>query len=195
MFITKLIQCHNYKNIEDRIGSILTQFKDKPGSRKEMIHLRYDLLVQITDFICDNYDREVEYINTHCQKYLAETIESDGAIPEAIDINTYLGDQVNITVNKSGKVKIHKVDISRWEEAEINALIEEIINRCAAEKKKIEYDFATQKNSTELHLAWGLVTPYLELYRGLTKTEWRAKFKNWFTKEEPKQLKIRGLKV
>ena len=92
MYVAKLFKCHNYKNIEERIGTVLMQFKDKPNSRKEMIHLRYNLLVEITDFICDNYDREVEYINAHCQRYLAETIESDGFIPEMINLDEYMQD-------------------------------------------------------------------------------------------------------
>jgi hypothetical protein len=190
-YYTKIFKCNNYKLIEERVGSILQQFKDKVGSRKEMIHLRYNLLIEIIDFICDNYDKETEYINSKCQQFLNETIEADSVVPEPID----LGDYVEITINKNGSTKRKRIDVSDWKDADIDKLIENIVNLCTADAKKIKYDFSTQKNLVAVELTWGLLTPYLDLYNGLTKTDWRNKFKIWFTKEQPKQLRIKGIKL
>ena len=157
MYVAKLFKCHNYKNIEERIGTVLMQFKDKPNSRKEMIHLRYNLLVEITDFICDNYDREVEYINAHCQRYLAETIESDGFIPEMINLDEYMQDYLQLTVRRNGQEQTNKIDISNWDDVKINQTIEEVINLCASEKKQVQYEFSTQKNLVDLELSWAII--------------------------------------
>jgi hypothetical protein len=88
-----------------------------------------------------------------------------------------------------------KIDIKGWSDEKIDKLIEDVVNLCASEKKQTEYDFSTQKNSIPLDLTWGLLTPYLDLYKGLTKTAWRDKFKEWFKKEKPKQLRIKGIKL
>jgi hypothetical protein len=195
MYVCRLYECNNYKNIEERIGSVLGQFKDKLGSRKEMLHIRYNVLIEIVDFICDNYDKEIEYINTHCQRYLSETIEKDGIIPETMNLDNYMHSKMDIVIKRPGKQdQTHHIDISKWDDTKINTLIEEIVNLCANEKKQIQYDFSTQKNTIALELTWSLLTPYLSLYNGVTKTAWRDKFKAWYSKEKPKQLKIKGIK-
>lgn len=191
IYYTKLFKCNNYKLIEERVGSVLCQFKDKVGSRKEMIHMRYNLLLEVVEFICDNYDREVEYINSRCQQFLHDTIECDSIIPEPLDLSDY----VEVSVRRNGVTKTKKIDVSNWDESKIDALIEDIINRCATEQRNVNYDFTTQKNSVALELTWGLITPYLNVYNGLTKTDWRAKFKELLSREKPKKLKIKGIKL
>jgi prophage antirepressor-like protein len=189
-YYTKIFKCNNYKLIEDRVGSILQQFKDKLDSRKEMIHLRYNLFVEIADFICDNYDREIEYINNRCMEFLNETIEHETIIPKAIDLNDYIA----IVVRRNGMdERAHKIDITGWTDADINAEIERIITRCVIEKKNIEYDILRDKDRVAILLEWPLITPYLELYQGLKKTEWRAKFKSWFSVAKPAQMRIKGI--
>lgn len=189
-YFCKIFKCNNYKTIEDRIGNILIQFKDKEGSIKEMVHLRYNLLVEIADFICDNYDREIDYINSKCQQFLNETIYEDGIIPEPIDLRDY----IEISLHKNGLIRTNKIDVTGWNDEDIEKKITEIINICAAEKKKIKYDFTKQKNSLALELTWGIITPYLDMYKGLTKSDWKERFKLWFRKETPAKLKIKGIK-
>ena len=196
MFYTKIFKCNNYKVIEDRVGNVLCQFKDKPDSTKEMVHLRYNLLVDIIEFICDNYDKEIEYVNSRCQQFLTETIEQDGIIPEEINLDEYLSDNMQIIVRRKNKEHIHKVDISDWDDEKISTTLEQIINLCATEKKNLkDYEFSKQKNSVALEITWGLLTPYLKLYEGITLMEWREKFREWFKKEKPTQLRIKGVKI
>jgi hypothetical protein len=190
-YYCNIFNCNNYKVIEDRIGSILYQFKDKMNSSKEMLHLRYNLLAEITDFICNNYDREVEYINKRCQHFLNNTIEGDDIIPPEIDLR----DRMEISIKKNGKsTNNKKIDITGWDDQKIDQTITNIINLCAVEKKKTHYDFITQKNLVALELTWGLITPYLDTYYGITKTDWRARFKDLLNKESPKKLRIKGIK-
>jgi len=193
-YISKLFRCHNYKNIEERVHIILCQFKDKLNSRKEMVYLRYNLLVEIIDFICDNYDREIEYINTHCKQFLADTIEQDGIIPEPVDVDNYLRDTMQIVIRKRGKQQTKQIDISNWDDAKINKTIEEIVNLCANKDKKIQYDFSTQKNTLAVELSWALLSPYMKAYNCMTMTAWRERFKGWFIKEKPSKLQIKGIK-
>ena len=192
MFYTKIFKCNNYKVIEDRVGNVLCQFKDKPDSTKEMIHLRYNLLIEIIEFICDNYDKEIEYVNSRCQKFLTETIEQDGIIPKEINLDEYLSDNMQIIVRRKNKEHIHKIDISDWDDEKISNTMEQIINLCINEQKNIkDYDFSTQKNSIPLQITWNLLTPYFKLYKGFTLTEWREKFKKWFQENNPCMLTIR----
>lgn len=192
MFYTKIFKCNNYKVIEDRVGNVLCQFKDKPDSTKEMIHLRYNLLIEIIEFICDNYDKEIEYVNSRCQKFLTETIEQYGIIPKEINLDEYLSDNMQIIVRRKNKEHIHKIDISEWDDEKISNTMEQIINLCINEQKNIkDYDFSTQKNSIPLQITWNLLTPYFKLYKGFTLTEWREKFKKWFQENNPCVLTIK----
>lgn len=191
-YFAKIIKCNNYKLMEERVGSILQQFKDKINSRKEMVHLRYNLLSEIVEFICDNYDKEINYINANCQKFLNETIEMEGVVPEPIDLGNY----IEISINKNGsKSRSKKIDIADWDDSKIDEIIEEVINRCVSEHKKINYEFSKQKELMELDLSWSLITPYFSSYKGLSKTEWRDRFKNWYFKENPRNMTVKGIKL
>ena len=191
MYFCKFHKCHKYKDIEERIGSILFQFKDKMESRKEMLHIRFEHLVAIVDFICDNYDKEIEYINHICKQILTDTIELDHNIPSPID---------DFENSKHGKpvkkpAKVEKIDISNLNTEELHALIESIVNRCAIEQLKQDYDFATQKNIVDLELTWKLVGAYLDLYNRFNRKGWRQQFKDWFLEIKPKKLRIKGIEL
>lgn len=191
MYITKIFKCNKYELIEERLHVILRQFKDKPESRKEMIHLRYDLLTEVVDFVCDNFDREVEFINKRCQEFLDTSICSEPIIPEPLD----LGDFLEISVNRGGVRKEARIDISDWSDEQIYAKIEEIVELCARETKKMPYNLRSQKDSVKMELAWSSLTPYMKKLAGLSLSEWRAKFKDWYRKTQPTQLLIKGVSL
>jgi hypothetical protein len=190
-FYTKQFKCNNYRQIEDRIGSILIQFKDRLESRKEMLHLRYDSLIEIVDFICNNYDKELDYINARCKEFLNNTIENVGIVPEPIVEN-----QLVVAVQQNGHItRSKKIDVTGWTGEQINKLFEEIINLCAAEHKQIEYDFSSQKDDIDLELNWGWLSNLLaKRYRGRTRSEWIDTFKEWFTESSrPARLRVRNI--
>lgn len=190
-YYAKLFKCNNYRLIEERVGCVLKYFKDKPDSRKEMVHLRFNLFSDIVEFICDNSDKEIDYINANCEKFLEDTIELYCIIPDPIQIEDYL----ELTISRNGKTKRQRVDISGWTDQQIDALIENIINMCVRDTKKITYDVSAQKHSIEVELTWKLLCSYFEPYEGFTKTDWRNKIKQWFGREKPQKLNIKGVRL
>lgn len=189
-FFTKLIKCNNYKIIEEKMHNILAQFKDKKDSRKEMIHLRYDMLVQVVDIICENYDKEIDFINSKCKEFFEMTIESEGIVPPAIELNNSL----EITISRNGQKKSQKIDISNWTDAQVDAAIKKIVNICINEQHP-NYEFERDKDSVPVELSWGTLTPYMKEYTGFNMTTWRQRFKSWFYQHIPNKLKIRGLSI
>ncbi len=192
-YYAKQFKCNSYRQIEDRVGSILVQFKDRLESRKEMLHLRYDSLIEIVDFICDNYDKELDYINARCKEFLNNTIENVGIVPEPIIEN-----QIVVAVQRNGHTtRSKKIDVTGWTDEQINRLFEEIINLCAAEHKQIAYDFSSQKDAVDLELNWGWLSDLLaKRYRGRTRSEWGNMFKEWFTElSGPTRLRVKNIKL
>ncbi len=166
--------------------------------------IEYNSLMETVDFIIDNYDREIEYINSKCQAFLDQTVEVDGVEPLAIDIDSliareYSGDvepntmQVAVYRPNQTPRKV-KVDVSSWSDGQIDDLFKQIINAAAKEREET-YEFDTHKNSRTLELPWKSLSENLKVYKGISMTEWRAKFKEWYGKEKPEQLRIKGLKV
>jgi hypothetical protein len=124
-------------------------------------------------------------------RFLQDTIDLKGVVPPPVDLSDYM----EITVSRHGKTRSRKIDVSGWSDRDIDALIEEIVNRCAHATKNISYDFATQKDSVALEIGWGLLSPYFDLYQGLTKTDWRDNIKRWYEDNKPRQLQIKGIRT
>ncbi len=190
-YYCKLFRCNKYKIIEESIGAVLGQFRDKTDSQKELLHIRYDSLADVVDFMCDNYDKSVDYVNAHCQTFLQQIVDGEAIIPEVVDLETAC---MEITVHKEGrKTKTEKIDISNWTDEQINTAIEDIINKFARDQN-IDYNCVTDKNTTSLELKWMDLDVYMASYK-LSKKEWREKFKNWFAQSKPEKLKIKGIKL
>ena len=85
MYFCKIYHCTDYRIIDEIVHRILAKFKDKEGSRKEMIRLRYNRLVEIIDAITENYDRHVDYLNEHCHAFLEESVYLDPIVPEPLE--------------------------------------------------------------------------------------------------------------
>lgn len=194
MYICKIVKCNSYKLIEDRINNIAQRFKDKLGSRKEMIHMKYNHLEEIVDYINEHYDDEIEFINEKCQEIFNDTINDEPIIPAAIDPKE-LGNYMEVTVHQSGVKKTKKIDITGWSEERVNKALEEIVNICGKAKYP-EYEFSTHKNNTQLDLTWSDISSHIKAtYKVEKMLEWRDKFKSWFNIENPTKLKIKGIKI
>jgi hypothetical protein len=190
-YYCKLFKCNKYKVIEESIGAVLGQFRDKTDSQKELLHIRYDSLTDVVDFMCVNYNKSVDYVNAHCQTFLQQIVDGESIIPEAVDLETAC---MEITIHNGGrKTKTEKIDVSGWTDEEINTAIEEIINKFARDRNII-YNCAEDKNTTSLELKWMDLDTYMAPYK-LSKTAWREKFKNWFAQTQPEKLKIKGIKL
>ncbi len=210
MHVIKIYQCHSYRNIEDRVGTTLAQFRDKPNSRKEMVHIRYSLLIQIIDFICTNYDQEINYINNQAQLFLTKTIEgydpiqlpvlNMGAVPtpkpqiaptpEPLPVQPPLASTPEPQAPKPKKEKALEQCVKKEKykskiditQWDDNKIHETIQNAIAA---------TTQNRvpTTPIDLKWGTLTPHLP---GPPKP-WRDKFKSWITTTKTTHIKIKGL--
>ncbi len=190
-YYAKSYQCSSYKSIEERIHHVLGRFKDKHASRKEMLRLRYDCLINVADLITEECDRQIDYVNERCQEFLNKSIDLEPIIPEPVD----LGRHVEVRLIENGHVRrSRKVDISDWSREQLFAEIESFINKCAVDLG-LEYDVKQHGNITPLELQWGKLSAYMKTYDGLNMTAWRELFKNWIAESRPQLLRVKGLKI
>jgi prophage antirepressor-like protein len=121
-YICKYIMCNNFRLIESHIHHILSVFHDKKDSKKEMLHIRYNLLCDTIDLIVENADKEVDYINERCQSMIESTINDEPIIPEPVD-------NLSITVTKKTRKKKYDVDVSEWSDEQLDELINRLIEQ------------------------------------------------------------------
>lgn len=181
--------CNNYKSVEERVHNVLARFKDQRNSRKEMLHIRYDSLSDIIDFICDNYDKEINYINECCKIYFNNLVENDPIVPIPLCLDSVL----EIKLVRNGRERVQSIDVSSMSDEEVDALIERIVNECA-QRVKPEYELSRDKDLVELNLVWSSLSEQMKKYKGYSMTQWRELFKKWYKKYFPKQLKVKGIK-
>jgi hypothetical protein len=194
-YYTKFIYCNDFKAIEGRVKSLLARFLDKPNGKKEMVHMRSDCLVTVIEFICENYDQEIDFLNQWCEDFFNKTIDEDPIIPEPLDPRTlFEKDHIEISLQRNGQKHTQKIDISDWTEDQIYQKITEIVELCAR-KEKPDYNFDEQKNVVAVQLSWVVITEFMKAYKGFTMTQWRELFKGWYATQNPKKLHIKGLKV
>ena len=167
-FYTKLYKCHNYRHIESTLAMLAKYFKDKIDGRKEMIHMRYDCLVELIEFIVGNHDKDIKFINENSKRFLQSTIEDDALTPQTLAIENF----TDIKITK----RIKKEDVSDWDNEKIIATLKTLINRYAENKLGCPYDFDTDKNSKQLKFSWTEFNKTLNTFKGKTKTEWRKQF-------------------
>ncbi|CCU55818.1 N1R/p28-like protein [Choristoneura biennis entomopoxvirus] len=95
-YYTYIKKINNYKHFEIRFWSVMSSFRDKKD--KEIIILYYNDLLNIFEFISENYDKDIEYFNEHVKIFI-DNIDNDRYhIPEPYNIEL-----VNICSIKNGK--------------------------------------------------------------------------------------------
>lgn len=77
--------CYNSKELDKHINNLLSTFLCKKN--RELYCLHYTSLVELVEFIIDNYDQSIEYINNFIKIKLENVITLDPIIPEPIKIN------------------------------------------------------------------------------------------------------------
>ena len=68
-YFSNIFQVVDYRNIEQRLKSLIGQFRDKAS--KEIYRMHYSSLLHIVSYLCDNYDEEVDYVNGNLSDYIA----------------------------------------------------------------------------------------------------------------------------
>lgn len=167
-FYAKIYKCHSYRHIESTLAMLAKYFKDKIDGRKEMIHMRYDCLIELIDFIMENHDKDIKFINENSKRFLQSTIEDDALTPTTLAIENF----TDIKITK----RVKKEDVSDWDNEKIIATLKTLINQYAENKLGCPYDFDTDKNSKQLKFAWAEFNKTLNTFKGKTKTEWRKQF-------------------
>lgn len=189
-YYCKLIPCHNYKLIEDKIHSLLCQLKDKKNSRKEVLVMRYDVLIEMIEYLADNYNKEVDMVNDNCKRYFSQTIHNTPIIP----LPLVLDDYIEVCVVRNGEENKEKIDVSKLSDDEVAKLITDIVELCA-KRVNPTYELMRDKDSVQLNLLWKDLSSSLQVYKGYTATMWRKKFKEWFSRIVPNKLLIKGIAV
>ncbi|CCU56369.1 N1R/p28-like protein [Mythimna separata entomopoxvirus 'L'] len=79
--------CYNSKDLDYHIQNILKEFKYK--SNKELYHgISIDDLIEITEFIIENYDKTLDYVYNFIKNKLQNSIVKDPIIKKALDIKS-----------------------------------------------------------------------------------------------------------
>lgn len=188
-YYCKLFKCNNYKLIEERMHNVLSYCKDKRGSRKEMVILRFDALCDIADFICENYDKEINYINEKCMQYIQLTVSETPIVPEPVRLANY----TELKLLRNGEEE-KRIDVSKLSSSELHEIISQIVEKCA-QKEVPQYSISRDKDVVKVNLFWRNLTELMRQYSGYTLTQWRATFKDWYMVNKPKQLYVKGVAV
>jgi len=67
MFFSDLFLVVNYKQIEERLKTLLSRFRDT--ARKEMYNMHYNDIKYVVKYCSDHYNEEVEYVNEHLDRF------------------------------------------------------------------------------------------------------------------------------
>jgi hypothetical protein len=163
-YYCNIIRCHKYKHIENCMEMLVKGFKDKANGKKEMLHMRYNCLLELVEFIDENHVRDLEFINERAQKYIQATIELKPVIPPPVELG----------ISRRSGAQIQKIDVSDWDEAKIQALIKSVIGKYAKEELDVDYDFETQANTRALQVVWKDLRGYFSEYSGKNITAWKS---------------------
>ncbi|AAG02900.1 MTG motif gene family protein [Betaentomopoxvirus amoorei] len=96
-YYTYIKNINNYKHFENRFWSVMSSFRDKKD--KEIIVLYYNDLINIFNFISENYNEDIEYFNKNVKIFIDNIDNDKYYIPEPFNIEL-----VNICSIKNGKI-------------------------------------------------------------------------------------------
>ncbi len=190
-YYAKTFKCHKYKNIEELLHTLLAHFKDKKSARKEMVHMHYHAFCEVIEFVVENYDRGVEFINNNCKKWLDWTLDSEPFIPEPIDLK-----YISVQVSHMGRTKTQKINVTDWTQEQIQQKIKEIFNLCAREKYNLEeYNLDEKINTVPLNVEWATLAKYFDT-TGISRTQWKNIIRQFFRNiGGPGLIKVKGLPI
>jgi prophage antirepressor-like protein len=192
MRYVKIIKCTNYRDLETRIATVLQKFKDKQNGQKEMLHIRYNMLVEIIEYIANNYDGEIDFINERYSQYIDGTVELDPIIPPPVSLDEYLPNTLEVTVRNNGRVaRTEVIDVSTWSDEKINEVFTSVIDTCCQERKSADDGSSTDVDDGSVNddssvdepivLTWSTITAQLRKeFRSVKRMDtWRELFRHW----------------
>ena len=84
MYYCWISKCYCSSKVDEMIKSLLSDFRDKKNS--EMYIMNFDDLVDIVEFISENFEKSVEYVNSFVKNRLAFSSDKEPVIPKPIEI-------------------------------------------------------------------------------------------------------------
>jgi hypothetical protein len=137
-YYTYIKNINNYKQFENRFWSVMSSFRDKKD--KEIIIIYYNDLLEIFNFISENYNEDIDYFNKNVKIFIDNIDNDKYIVPEPFNIEL-----VNICSIKNGKVD-NKLIIATKE-----IIIDEI-----------KYYFKTKIESNELEIKRKDINDYID---------------------------------
>jgi hypothetical protein len=146
-----------------------------------MYILRYNCLLNAVQFIIDNENKNIEYINENVKQFFEETITGEPIIPCPIILNCIEINQMLFFLLKKAdgkRIRTKKVEIKENDEDKIFSIIEHFINEYAQTLlNKPEYNFARDKNIVDIVVNWKQFKENFSTYKGIQLLEWRKHLK------------------
>lgn len=142
MFYCWVYKCHNASKIDDVIKNLLHSFLEK--ERSEMYILHFEDLVDIVEFICDNFEQSVEYVNKFIKERLESSIEKTPIIPQPIQIET-----VDLVVKNINDEIEQVFNLSNMNRSEIEKLLFEKLELIETENKEEDPVVISRKDFLE----------------------------------------------
>ncbi len=145
--------CYKCKDLDSHIQKLLFSFKDKDKS-EVYVGVKFTDLVDILDFIINNYDQSQEYVYNFIRTRLEKSAdEDDGEPPKPLNMKS-------ITYHFGNHTET--VDMSQASETEVKDEIMIIINRLKEDREEFEF------NRKEL------VDELMKKYQGDHKSIWNT---------------------
>lgn len=145
--------CYNFRTIESEFWTINEQFRDKIGTKKEMIRMKREDIIRDLGRIMSRIELTVNECVREYPETMRRAIEENGPVYSNID---------------EPKVKkIPKIDIAAT--AEIDTVKKELMKHIAT--RYPNYVFETDKNTTGITIEWKVIAPSFDIYTG-TRTHW-----------------------
>lgn len=164
-YFAKIFECNSYKHIEKCLSQLTAIFKDKIGGKKEMIFMRFDCLVELVEFIIDNNEKSIDFINQHIRQYVKDTIELDAIIPQPINLNR--------TIEHIG---VNKINVAGWSDEQIRDVLIQIILRYG--KAKYGDGYTPENDTQKMKLMWSDLCNEIESeYSGRYRKKWKEHLK------------------
>lgn len=132
MFFVFLVEVSNYKQMEMRMKELLLPFRSKRHANTENFNLHFNILKPLTEMVAENYNEEIEKLNTfvkalletHTQQYVdpVEVTEIDpDSIPDQLDV------QLTVTRRGFGTTNVQKAKISELNDVQLREVVSRVI--------------------------------------------------------------------
>jgi hypothetical protein len=145
--------CHNFRAIEDEFWTINGRYRDKQGTKKEMIRMHRDDILRDLNRIMSRTELTINECVAEYPATMKRAIEEEG--------------QVYPNLDEPKVKKIPKINIAAT--AEIDTVKKELVKHIAT--RYPNYVFETDKNTTAITIEWKVIAPSFDVYTN-TRTHW-----------------------